>query len=239
MALQLGVVPGIVKTMVSYDKQTINTPNPIARYAHRNRLARAISLITSQVGIHKLLDYGCGPGAFINAIQGVNGIVAFGYEPFMDERSGGNLPIYKDFAILEKNGPFDIITVFETIEHLEEKEIREFLVRANNLLTDKGKILFSAPIEIGPALLMKELNRCILHKRLPEYSPFELFLASLFGVAAKRAENLKTSHKGFDFRKVIHFLNDEFGPVTIASYGPLPIGTWYGNSQVYFWLTRR
>jgi len=225
--------------MVSYDKQTINTPNPIARYAHRNRLARVISLITSHVGLSKLLDYGCGSGAFIKAVQGVNGIVAIGYEPFMKERVDNDCPIYNDYPPVKEAGPFDIITIFETIEHLEERELREFLARATELLTDKGKILFSAPIEIGPALLMKELNRCILHKRLPENSSLELLLASLVGVPAKRAKNIKSSHKRFDFRKAIHFLEGEFGPVTIASYGPFPIGTWYGNSQVYFWLTRR
>lgn len=225
--------------MVSYSKQTIDTPNPIARYAHRNRLARVISLVTSQAGIDKLLDFGCGSGAFINAIQGVNGIVAIGYEPFMTERVDVNSPISKDFTSVKEAGPFDVITIFETIEHLDERELRDFLAQADELLTEKGKILASVPIEIGPALFMKEINRCILHKRPPENSLTELFLASLFGVAAKRTENIKGSHKGFDFRRAIHFLESEFGPVTMASYGPLPIGTWYGNSQVYFWLTRR
>ncbi len=223
--------------MPSYDKQTVNTPNPIARYSHRNRIKRSISLITSQVGIKKILDYGCGSGDFIKAISGI-GIEVIGYEPYMKERVSDDLPIYEDIACVKEFGPFDIITIFETIEHLEEIELRDFLVQANELLTEKGKILVSVPIEIGPALIMKELNRCILHKRFPENNPIELFLASFFGIAAKRAKS-KHSHKGFDFRKIINFLENEFGTVNIASYGPLPIGTWYGNSQVFFWLTRR
>ncbi|MFM6254022.1 MAG: hypothetical protein ACKPEQ_33585, partial [Dolichospermum sp.] len=77
----------------SYDSNTINAANPIARYSHRNRLSRGISLVTSQTGVRKLLDYGCGTGAFINAIQGVNDIVAIGYEPFMTEYKSDNLPI--------------------------------------------------------------------------------------------------------------------------------------------------
>jgi SAM-dependent methyltransferase len=224
---------------IFYDKQTINTPNPIARFAHRNRLARVISLIKSQVGLSKLIDYGCGSGAFIKAIQGINGIAAIGYEPFMTERVDTDSPIYSDYLPVKDAAPFDAITIFEAIEHLDETELCEFLVQATELLTDNGKILFSAPIEIGPALFLKEINRCILHKRLPENNLLELLLASLFGVPAKRATNIKGSHKGFDFRKAIRFLECEFGPVTIASYGPLPIGSWYGNSQVYFWLTKR
>jgi hypothetical protein len=26
--------------------------------------------------------------------------------------------------------------------------------------------------------------------------------------------------------------------VLLAGYSPLPLGTWYGNSQVFFWLQR-
>lgn len=225
--------------MVSYDRQTLNTPNPIARYAHRNRLARVISLVTSRADIHKVLDYGCGSGVFVKEIQGINGIKAIGYEPFMTERIDADSPIFNNLSSVEAAGPFDIITIFETVEHLDDKELCDFLAQASKLLNEQGRILFSAPIEIGPAVLMKELNRCILHKRLPENSVIELFLASFLGLAAKRAENIKGSHKGFDFRKTIRFLEDHYGPVTIVSYGPLPIGTWYGNSQVYFWLTRR
>jgi SAM-dependent methyltransferase len=225
--------------MVSYEKQTLNTPNPIARYAHRNRLKRVISLVISQPYIRKVLDYGCGSGAFIEAIQGKNGIKAFGFEPIMKERAGADSLIYSDFSSVNAEGPFDIVTIFETIEHLSDDELAEFLARADEILSNNGRILCSVPIEIGPALLMKEFNRCILHKRRPENSVAELFSASIFGIAAKRANNIKGSHKGFDFRKAIRFLEDDYGPVTIASYGPLPLGTWYGNSQVYFWLKKR
>ncbi len=177
--------------MVSYDKQTINTPNPIARYAHRNRLNRVVSIVSSQADVKKVLDYGCGSGAFINAIQGVNGIEAIGYEPFMTERVDTDSTIYKEFASVEAAGPFDVITIFETIEHLEDRELCEFLTKADKLLTLRGKILCSAPIEIGLALLMKEINRCILHKRLPENSAFELFLASFLGLQQSVRRTLK------------------------------------------------
>jgi 2-polyprenyl-3-methyl-5-hydroxy-6-metoxy-1,4-benzoquinol methylase len=163
---------------IFYDKQTINTPNPIARFAHRNRLARVISLIKSQVGLSKLIDYGCGSGAFIKAIQGINGIAAIGYEPFMTERVDTDSPIYSDYLPVKDAAPFDAITIFEAIEHLDETELCEFLVQATELLTDNGKILFSAPIEIGPALFLKEINRCILHKRL--IVPFRTVQARYF-----------------------------------------------------------
>lgn len=224
--------------MVSYDRQTLNTPNPIARYAHRHRLKRVVSLIAGTTGIRRLLDYGCGSGAFVSRIQGMNGISAVGYEPFMTERVPGAAHIHTDFSTVEAEGPFDVITLFETIEHLTEAELKDFLQRADRLLGDRGKILLSAPIEIGPAVLVKELNRCLLHRRRPENNALELFLASLFGIVPERPPDVRRTHKGFDFRHAIRYLEASFGPVSIACYGPLPIGTWYGNSQVYFWLTR-
>jgi hypothetical protein len=99
--------------------------------------------------------------------------------------------------------------------------------------------LFSAPIEIGPALLMKELNRCILHRRYPEHGLIELALAAFLGVPAKRAANIKYSHKGFDFRRAFKYFRAHSWDVNVISFGPLPIPTWYGNSQVYFWLTKK
>lgn len=225
--------------MVSYDKQTLNTPNPIARYAHRNRLARVIKLVTSQAKINKVLDYGCGSGAFLKAIKDTINIEVVGYEPHMTERVDTTVPIYDKYESIDTLKPFDLITIFETVEHLSEDELLTFLTRADSLMGNGGRILFSAPIEIGPAILMKELNRCILHKRLPENKLLELLLASIFGISAKRSINIKNSHKGFDFRKTIKYLEETYGPVTIESYGPLPIPTWYGNSQIYFWLEKR
>lgn len=224
--------------MVSYDRQTLNTPNPIARYAHRHRLKQVVALVSGTAGIRKLLDYGCGSGAFVSRIQGMNGISAVGYEPFMPERVPGAARIHTEFSSVEAEGPFDVITLFETIEHLTDAEIDDFLQRADRLLSDRGKVLLSAPIEIGPAVLAKEFNRCLLHRRRPENTARELFLAAVFGIVPARPPDVRRTHKGFDFRHAIRYLEASFGPVDIACYGPLPIGTWFGNSQVYFWLTR-
>jgi hypothetical protein len=84
------------------------------------------------------------------------------------------------------------------------------------------------------------LEKChILISVYPKIIYLNYYLHRFLECRQKEQKNIKGSHKGFDFRKAIRFLEGEFGPVTIASYGPLPIGSWYGNSQVYFWLTKR
>jgi hypothetical protein len=78
----------------------------------------------------------------------------------------------------------------------------------------------------------------MLHRRKPEHGLFELLGAGLFGIPARRAADIKSSHKGFDFRQAIRDVRAQGWDVSILGYGPLPIRTWYGNSQFYLWATR-
>lgn len=154
-----------------YDKQTINSPNPLARFSHSHRLATSVALVSAEPGVHRLLDYGCGTGQFLKALQRGKTVQAIGYEPYMPEKSHASLPIYKNLNEIRKHAPFDLITIFETIEHLSGDEIKTFLALAEQILSPKGRILFSAPIEIGPALLLKTINRISRIHRWPTHPP--------------------------------------------------------------------
>jgi len=225
---------------ISYDKQTINSPNPLARYAHRSRIRNSIQLALSKLPPQgQVLDYGCGSGVFVDEMLALRPDCAVGYEPFMTERASSALPIYSRIEDIESMGPFSLVTLFETIEHLSDEETARFLQTCGKLLSPAGGILISGPIEIGPALIAKEFNRSILRFNLPDYGFVEFAKASIFGIPARRAENIKTSHRGFDFRRVVSLFQSSGWIVEILQYGPLPIGTWYGNSQVYLWLARK
>jgi 2-polyprenyl-3-methyl-5-hydroxy-6-metoxy-1,4-benzoquinol methylase len=190
----------------------------------------------------KVLDYGCGSGIFVSALRALKKD-AVGYEPYMEERSESGLPIYTRIEDVEALGPYDVITLLETIEHLQENEIDAFLQHCQSLLCNSGGVLISAPIEIGPALLLKELNRerrAFAGSAWPtwSHSASEILKASLLGIPARRAYNIKVSHKGFDFRVAVQYLRDREWCVQTISYCPLPIRSWYGNSQVFLWVHR-
>lgn len=230
---------------ITYADQTIRSPNPLARYAHRSRLQKSVALALQKTGSgeSRILDYGCGSGVFVSELRARNQ-EAVGYEPFMEERSASGLPIFARIEDVAAFGPYGLITLLETVEHLHDNEIDEFLQSCQSLLCSDGGILMSAPIEIGPAMLLKELNRYL---RVPsesraqthfDHSAYELLKASLLGIPARRASDIKISHKGFDFRKVIGYLRNKGWNVQVISYGPLPISIWYGNSQIFLWVRR-
>jgi hypothetical protein len=196
-------------------------------------------LALPRLGHGKLLDYGCGSGTFVAEVLSRHPGRAVGYEPFMSERSKSGLPICLSIEEAQTSGPFSIVTLFETIEHLTLSELEGFTQLCSRLLPQDGGVLISAPIEIGPALLLKELNRSGWGKRRNEYRPLEFLKASLLGIPARRAENVKISHRGFDFRRARATLRELGWSTEILAYGPLPLLGWYGNSQVYLWAERR
>jgi hypothetical protein len=160
----------------------------------------------------------------------------------MEEKYEEKSLIYSEYNDILKFAPFDVITVFEVIEHLSDMQFDEFLLRTDELFCrNKGTILVSVPIEIGPVLIPKEIYR-ILTKRKIEYKTLEFLKAAFFGIPGQRLENSSRgygSHKGFDFRQLLKRFQSKGWDVTILGYGPLPFNWWYGNSQIFFKATRK
>jgi 2-polyprenyl-3-methyl-5-hydroxy-6-metoxy-1,4-benzoquinol methylase len=219
--------------MSGYDDATINSKNPFARFAHRTRLRKSIELARNYLEAGRILDYGCGSGVFIKEINRIRPGIAVGYEPFMKERNREGLPIYREFKDVKDLAPFGTITLFETIEHLSDVELEDFLSDSTSILSNDGKILISAPIEIGPALFLKELNRSLLRCKKSEYSFWGFFKAAVFGIPPQRANDIKRSHCGFDFRQAIREIEAKGWTVSILGFSPIPLLGWYGNSQVF------
>lgn len=94
----------------------------------------------------RLLDVGCGNGAFMRAAQEygytVEGVdiseegVAYCREQGMHARAGS-------FLEMDFSGPYDVITMWDVVEHL--KRPSDFIERAESLLHDDGILLLKIP----------------------------------------------------------------------------------------------
>lgn len=96
----------------------------------------------------RLLDVGCGGGKWVRHLRGM-GVAATGIEP--------SVPLYQHFLasescfrnttlddpILDAQGPFDVITAFDVLEHVVDP--RSLLRRATALLKNGGWFFVSLP----------------------------------------------------------------------------------------------
>ena len=219
-----------------YDSNTVNSQNPLARFAHRSRMQRYLKYLVPRLENRegKMLDYGCGSGFLISQLLAVKPYSVFGYEPVLTDRTTENLPISPDLETIRKNAPYHTITCFEVMEHLQWKENAKILSICRELLTEHGELIVSVPIEIGPAVLFKEMNRFRIYRKW-RYRFVEFIATTLFGVPGTRpTPDLDYQpHKGFDFRDLIKFFKSKSWKVSVLCYSPLPTGVWYGNSQVF------
>lgn len=217
---------------MDYSRQTVDTPNPLARFAHRRRTEVALQAVSRLVGPGgAVLDFGSGPGLLLHEL-GVRrrDLRLIGFEPYME-------PSFPDVAHVTRlsdvpEGSVDVLTCLETCEHLEDDGLAELVSEAKRLLHPGGTLLISVPIVIGPSLLPKQANRMLLHRQRLEYTLRELTLAVVAGRPGPRAVKRAASHKGFDFRALDRYLAADLIRVShwCSPFGRLP---WWLNSQAF------
>jgi len=225
---------------VNYERQTLDHPNPLARFAHRTRFAHSIGAVIAGLagrgGNQRLLDFGCGQGRFLKELHGrldEDGrarVTLMGYDPYMASR----FPSYQIVSSIAEIAPgsVDILTCFEVCEHLDEGETMGFIACAREKVVNGGLLLVSVPIMAGPALAIKEFARALLFRRWPDTNPIQLCSASLLGVLPPRAKNIMGSHRGYDWKVTRDKLRAEFGNVE-TQFLPFRSLSWYGNSQAF------
>lgn len=223
---------------ISYARMTLDTPNPIARFTHRRRYA--VSLKFAQGVAHQdgtVLDYGCGVGHFLHMLADQRpDLKLIGYDPYTQHGDDAYLRV-RDLEAVQA-GTVDLLTCFETIEHLDPPEIDQFLVDAGRLLAKSGQLLVSVPIIGGPPVLLKEANQMLLFRRRSHYRAGELLATAFRGRPAERAADVKTSHKGFDFRSVPALLAAGGFTLTDTRLSPFSALPWWTNSQAFYVFAR-
>jgi SAM-dependent methyltransferase len=216
---------------VSYAKQTLENPNPIARFAHTRRYARSVSLSSDLLPAGgTIVDFGAGTGHMLSMLRTSRpDVKLIAIEPFMDKSPDPAIEYRSDLAAIRGA---DLVTCFEVIEHLLGNEVETFLADARQAIRPEGRVVISVPIMVGPVLPVKVASGSLLRRKLPEYSPIQL-LRGTFGLSVPRVPDSRHSHRGFDFRELrkkiltLFDVNEEF-------YLPFSGLPWQVNSQAFF-----
>lgn len=88
----------------------------------------------------RLLDFGCGNGEFV-AMCNLHGFDAVGVDRSTARQSNSLVPIHAELD--EVSGPFDVITMFEVLEHLDGP--REMLEVLTKLISPGGILVLETP----------------------------------------------------------------------------------------------
>jgi len=214
--------------LVTYAAQTIDAKNPLARFAHRRRSAVALEFVAVLAATGgALLDFGCGPGQFLRDMSRARpDLELVGWDPYCTVGFPGIVQMEE--LNEAPSAHFDVITLFETLEHLEESELVETIGLVRRILKPNGAVVVSVPIIGGPILLAKELNRYRMFGQW-EYTAKEL-AGAVCGRPAARAADPKVSHKGFDFRALRSWMSASMA-CEREWLSPFPRLPWGVNSQ--------
>jgi 2-polyprenyl-3-methyl-5-hydroxy-6-metoxy-1,4-benzoquinol methylase len=103
------------------------------------------------------------------------------------------LDFTKDWRHLATDGPYDVITCFEVIEHMQKAHGRKLLRGARELMADGGKFLLSTPVYDGRQMAQNHIHEYYAEELETEIHRAGLTIERRFGtfqtvLQAKKAE---------------------------------------------------
>src|SRR5271165_1307724 len=98
---------------------TVETPNPLARFAHRTRMARSVALVERYLPPEgALVDFGAGTGLLLHQLRAHFPMAdLIGVEPFMAPLYPASARYVAGLGELD-SGSVDLICAFEVCEHM-------------------------------------------------------------------------------------------------------------------------
>ena len=243
-----------------YASKQIFCKDRLIAWSHRRRFETGLQLARAFTG-RRILDYGCGDGTFLALLQASDTRPGEAMGAELDDlqvndcraRFGGRAGL--SFVTIDSlddesyRGRFDAIVCMEVLEHVVALDA--VIDRLRRLLTDRGTLLVSVPVEIGLPLMLKQAARRVAGWRgigdYPGTSPYTVseYWRSLFAGDAQHIERPVYrgpqpfhDHKGFNWRAMRTRLSQRF-VVVRTSTSPV---SWLGphlGTQVWFEMRKR
>lgn len=235
--------------MTQYKTLTVSSPFAIKRFAHNSRfnIYRKRIELFCKGNVKSFLDYGTGDGHIFKKLSDrkYNNIKCFGFEPvssqydqLLDNVKNNNLNV-TCLNSLGTDMKFDYILCAETLEHFSAINVIKHLKTFENLLSNRGRVLISVPIEIGFGGLCKNLVRWSiggLHEGLGVKNAIYAF----FGKPIYRGnDDYIASHTGFSHKNLEYLIIDNGWKIKKKFFSTIPFVGSMLNSQVFFEIERR
>jgi predicted SAM-dependent methyltransferase len=206
----------------TYAARTYDSPYWPIRYAHRKRyeLVRDVTLETHP---EVVLDYGAGACELFFSILGDPScsptMRAIAHDPWwtdevkrvLAEHPQPELSARIEVSVSQRevaDNECDVVVCGGVLEHITLGQRYDFYEFASRILKPGGRVVVDVPVELGPAVLIKNFGRRVLKSYPSEYTMRELLSAG-FGMTVfdphrfdPRASHdaFFESHKGFDHR---------------------------------------
>jgi SAM-dependent methyltransferase len=232
---------------VTYASYTYEHPSFLVRFPHRRRF-ELLRKVIAQKPATRWLDYGAGDGeVYRYYATRESPVEAVLYEPSEQLRREamhnfrGGIPHRFVSRPEDIEGSFDLITVFEVMEHLPLPERIRFFQVAAKRLSPQGRILIEVPVEHGPILLVKEMGRSILKGRESAYRTADLLSASFLGRVKdvhhrhdpQDSRTFISPHHGFDVNRFEREIS-RIGAVVHRCNSPLPfLPRWLNQCRIF------
>jgi len=93
----------------------------------------------------KFLDYGCGEGHCAYASSNYDTAKSVGYdikeyEGWNNFEQKDNLIITSNWQEVKDNGPYDVVIIFDVIDHIEGEDPLDLLTKVHDLIPEGGKV---------------------------------------------------------------------------------------------------
>jgi hypothetical protein len=225
----------------TYAESTHASPWWIVRYAHLQRFEASVEMMRA-TRPRVLVDWGAGDGHVLQMLleRPDPPEVVIAYEPFEGMRDllaaqpaaqAGRLQLAatpEEAEALLAGRPVDVLACLGVIEHLHLADRRPLYDFARRNLAADGSLVLGLPVEIGPAVLVKEAGRRLLKKRAPEYSTGALLARSIGRTRPDPARfdddgstGFIQMHRGFDHRYAIREVEEHGYQVAGRRRSPL------------------
>jgi SAM-dependent methyltransferase len=112
----------------------------------KERAEGIVDIILPSLDQKKFLDFGCGEG-HVAKYAAKNANLSIGYETEKNpnsqlewENKKENFLLTMDFEKVKKEGPYDIILIYDVLDHSKEESMTKVLEKAKSVLLDEGNI---------------------------------------------------------------------------------------------------